>query len=111
MEDLYDALQLLELGRGILANLPFEVRSDISVLANVYPKHAKRFQELRDQIDSLSRSYSSILDSLRILSDLNSSLSERHFIVKQLEHLLKEIQFLNGLRTFYSDPRGPNCMA
>ena len=33
----YKALQLLELGRGILANLQLEVRSDISVLAVDHP--------------------------------------------------------------------------
>jgi len=51
MKDLYKTLQLLELGRGILANLPLEIRSDISSLHTKYPKVVERFQNLRDQID------------------------------------------------------------
>ena len=47
----YNSLQLLELGRGILANLQLEVRSDISVLAASHPDLAQQFQELRDRID------------------------------------------------------------
>ena len=53
-EDPYNSLQLLELGRGILANLQLEVRSDISVLAASHPDLAQQFQKLRDQIDSPS---------------------------------------------------------
>jgi tetratricopeptide (TPR) repeat protein len=55
-EDPFDALQLLELGRGIISNLQLEVRSDISVLGS-YPEHrklAQQFQELRDRIDAPS---------------------------------------------------------
>ena len=53
----YESLQLLELGRGILANLQLEVRSDISVLAAAHPDLAQQFQELRDQIDPPSRTF------------------------------------------------------
>jgi tetratricopeptide (TPR) repeat protein len=45
------ALQLLELGRGILANLQLEVRSDISDLREFDPNLAQQFEELRDEID------------------------------------------------------------
>ena len=64
-DESYKSLQLLELGRGILANLQLEVRSDISVLAASHPDLAQQFQELRDQIDPPSRTFSFQL--LRIL--------------------------------------------
>ena len=54
VETPYKSLQLLELGRGILANLQLEVRSDISVLASSHPALAQKFKELRDQIDTPS---------------------------------------------------------
>ena len=45
-DDLYKTLQLLELGRGILANLQLEVRSDITYLATAHPDLAHKFLEL-----------------------------------------------------------------
>ena len=64
-EDAYPSLQLLELGRGIIANLQLEVRSDISVLEASHPDLAKQFRELRDRIDPPSRTFDSsiIVDS------------------------------------------------
>lgn len=51
-DDPFIALQLLELGKGVLANLQLEVRSDISVLTELYPDIAKEFNAIRDQLDS-----------------------------------------------------------
>lgn len=49
--DPYNSLQLLELGRAIMANLQLEVRSDISVLAAYHPNRAQRFHQLRQRLD------------------------------------------------------------
>jgi hypothetical protein len=50
-DNLYNSLQLLELGRGILANLQLELRSDISILEVSHPDLANQFREVRDLID------------------------------------------------------------
>ncbi|KAJ5369324.1 TPR domain-containing protein [Penicillium cataractarum] len=47
------AVQLLETGRGVIANTLFE-RSDVSVLERNYPEMARSFIDLRDQLDSPS---------------------------------------------------------
>jgi tetratricopeptide (TPR) repeat protein len=45
------ALQLLELGRGVLADLRLTIRSDISVLEESHPELAQSFRNIRDQLD------------------------------------------------------------
>jgi tetratricopeptide (TPR) repeat protein len=50
-EDYYNALQLSEIGRGILADLRLETRSDISDLRAARPDLASKFDEIRDRYD------------------------------------------------------------
>jgi hypothetical protein len=107
-EDAYKALQLLELGRGILANLQLEVRSDVSVLAASHSNVAKEFQELRDQIDTTSRSSEmSVIDTIsNSLSNLDSSkfIAERHALHKRFDDLLRYIRSLKGFEIFLEGP-------
>jgi CHAT domain-containing protein len=107
MDDPYKSLQLLELGRGILANLQLEVRSDISVLAADHPEFAHKFQELRDQIDSPS----STLEPIMIQDQLahvnaNSSrlLSNRRMLLNQFDDLMAHIRSLHGFENFLQGP-------
>ena len=46
-----DFLQTLELGRGILASLQLEIRSDISSLREAHQDLASRFDIIRDILD------------------------------------------------------------
>lgn len=46
------ALELLELGRGVIATLLLEMRTDISDLHNKHPELAKILKSLRDELDS-----------------------------------------------------------
>ena len=104
-EDPYHSLQLLELGRGILANLQLEVRSDISVLATSRPDLAQQFQKLRDQIDLPAV----IADSSVIFnSALDSSIfiNERQILIKQFDDLLRFIRSLPGFEAYL---RGPSA--
>ena len=110
--DLYESLQLLELGRGILANLQLEVRSDISLLAECHSSHAKKFQELRDQIDSPSPTSgsSSGMANSPVMFDSPSAqesikfISKRHALVKEFDDLLTSIRLLDGFETFLRGP-------
>ncbi|KAK3984180.1 CHAT domain-containing protein [Cladorrhinum sp. PSN332] len=47
-----DALQLLELGRGVIAGLLMDMRGDISDLQREHPGLADEFTSLRDELDS-----------------------------------------------------------
>lgn len=47
-----DVLQLLELGRNVIAGLLVEIRGDISDLQDNHPGLAKRFISLRDELDT-----------------------------------------------------------
>ena len=103
-EDPYNSLQLLELGRGILANLQLEIRSDISELAASHPDLAQQFQELRDRIDSPSEPFDSsmIVDSsvtFNSSSVLDSSkfIAERRALVKQFDDLLQSYSIFTGI--------------
>ena len=110
-DDLYKSLKSLELGRGIIANLQLEVRSDISVLEVSYPDLAQQFQDLRDQIDPPSRTSESLLtddlwttsDSISILDSSKSS-ATRHALLKRFDDLLQHIRSLQGFENFLQGP-------
>ena len=87
----FTALQLSELGKGVLANLQLEIRSDISLLAESHPEHAKQFNEIRDQLDSPHLADRSTRDQRRTLS-------------KRFETLLTKIRKLDGFENFLLGP-------
>ena len=109
-EDPYNSLQLLELGKGLLANLQLEVRSDISVLATSHPNIAQQFQELRDRIDTPSTVDSSIIVDSSVTSyspsalDSSKSIIERRALIKQFDNLLRSIRSLPGFENFLRGP-------
>ncbi|EGX46138.1 hypothetical protein AOL_s00110g302 [Orbilia oligospora ATCC 24927] len=51
-KDVHRALQLLELGRGVITGLRFGARTDLSELRLQYPELAGRFEQLRSILDS-----------------------------------------------------------
>ncbi|KAI2616349.1 CHAT domain-containing protein, partial [Hypoxylon sp. NC1633] len=51
-EKAYDAVKLLELGRGVIASLLMDMRADVSDLSLRYPDLAGEFLSLRDELDS-----------------------------------------------------------
>jgi hypothetical protein len=54
-QDAYEALELLELGRGVIAGLFLEMRIDISTLKQQYPILAEEFKTLRNELDLPTR--------------------------------------------------------
>ncbi|KAI9736711.1 MAG: hypothetical protein M1834_000915 [Cirrosporium novae-zelandiae] len=50
-KEAHHALELLELGRGVIAGLLLETRTDISDLTQQYPELGKEFTSLRDELD------------------------------------------------------------
>jgi CHAT domain-containing protein len=104
-------LQLLELGRGILATLQLEVRSDISVLRASHEDLAQQFQKLRNQIDSPFKGSLPYSED-HLLADFNSysaremskAIAERRALLKRFEDLLQQIRSLSGHENFLQGP-------
>jgi tetratricopeptide (TPR) repeat protein len=110
-EDPYKSLQLLELGRGIVANLQLETRSDITELAASHPDLANRFQKLRDQLDPPQKQFEApVVEDVPFagssISALNhfESTSARRSLCKEFVQLLGHIRSLEGLQNFLQGP-------
>lgn len=91
------ALQLCELGRGVLASARLAIRSDISVLEENYPEIAKRFRNLRDRLDRPRRP---ILSA----NPFSDESQEIRVLSKQYEDELKVIRSLPGFSQFFLGP-------
>ena len=107
MDDSYRALQLLEVGRGILASLQLEIRSDISVLAANHPELAHQFQELRNQIDSPSSTLERTMiqdQSGRVTANSSRVISNRRTLLNQFDDLIVHIRSQHGFENFLQGP-------
>lgn len=99
----YDALQLLELGRGVISSLLMDMRGDVSDLKAQHPSLATAFLSLRDELDSLPDIQASVNTS-RGLSIWELRDRKRRETEKQFSELIREIQSLNGFRHFCGIP-------
>jgi tetratricopeptide (TPR) repeat protein len=102
-EDPSNALQLLELGRGLLASSQLEVRSDILILQESHPEAARLFCDLRDQIDQ----------HLNLGTEVEpvQSATTRRALVKEFDSLLKNIRCLTGFERFLLGPSATEIIA
>jgi len=103
-EDAFEALQLLEIGRGVMASMQLDVRSDISVLEASHPALAIEFKQLRNDIDSPSPIGSDALE----LTFMSSS--RRYALSKDFEILLTKIRSLDGFERFSLGPTKSELM-
>lgn len=87
-DPLYHAVELLELGRGVLANLQIEIRSDISSLSNEHPEVARRFEYLRNVLDRPQTEM--VRKSFHQLSQ-----EEERNLRKEMDNLVTRIRQLN----------------
>ena len=90
-DDPYNALQLLELGRGVISSLQLEVRSDISALKESHPALAQQFEDIRDRLNQSQSNVSQQTDS---------DTEHRRGISKQFDSILDSIRQLNGYERF-----------
>ena len=94
-----NALQLLELGRGVIASLLLDVRSDISILKSSNPKVAEEFENLRHTLDSQATK-----PRVTWSDDQYRSLS------KQFDGLLDRIRHMEGFERFLLGPSETEMM-
>ena len=79
----YDAIQLIENGRAIIANSLIEIRTEISALEPKHPRLARKFNSLRKMLDTSK--------------DLAEN-EERYGVAKKLERLIQKIRKLRNFQ-------------
>jgi len=98
-----DAVQLLEQGRGVIANLQFETRTDLTELRQLHPQVAKEFEQLRDSLDSSG--------SMSMLStQLTAPGSSRHSSSLALDKTIATIRQLPNFERFLLPPTASELM-
>jgi len=98
-----DAVQLLELGRGVIANLQFETRTDLTDLREHHPQLAKEFEQLRDLLDVSDRlSWTSI--------EPTAPGSSRHTTSGGLDKIINKIRRMSNFERFLLPPTANELM-
>ncbi|KAL2186459.1 hypothetical protein L209DRAFT_806852 [Thermothelomyces heterothallicus CBS 203.75] len=92
------ALELLELGRGLILGLLIEDRSDVSGLAATHPEHAARYERLRDVI---GRPVDTGVEDVALRQAM---VRQRDSQVRELDGLISEIRQLTGQKSFLQGP-------
>ncbi|KAF3924663.1 hypothetical protein AA313_de0204774 [Arthrobotrys entomopaga] len=116
-ESAYRAVQLLELGRGVITGLRFGMRSDLTELRAQHSELADRFERLRDVLDSPSGSgglHSANIERSRgydaaliPLQDANN----RYNASLEFEKTIEEIRRIPDFQNFLRPPRADELMA
>ena len=86
-----DAVQALELGRGVITGSINELRSDISDLEQKHPQLAKKYVTLRDRLDSPAMK-------------IQRKVDQRYTAGKELERVIQQIQRLPEFDRFLRAP-------
>ncbi|KAI0384134.1 CHAT domain-containing protein [Hypomontagnella monticulosa] len=105
-----DALQILELGRGIIAGLLMDMRGDISNLKKEHPELAEKFISLRDELDSpISSPLPFSLGGYT--PSWESTLKRRREATLEFDKVIKEIRAQPRLNNFLQQPPAGDLMA
>jgi hypothetical protein len=106
----YRALQLLELGRGVIAGLLMEMRGDISDLKQQHPSLPDEFTSLRDELDTpVDRTTSPI--SMDNTTSWESQARRRREADQKFSELITMIRALRGFHNFLLPPTQDELMA
>ncbi|KAH0433899.1 hypothetical protein CcaCcLH18_05651 [Colletotrichum camelliae] len=104
------ALSLLELGRGVIAGLLLETRSEITELKQSHPKLASEFEALRDDLDLPSEQLPTAAPDEGILS-WEEKLKKRRETEKQFRQVIEKIRLEDGFNHFLLPPKTLDLMA
>ncbi|KAI9682837.1 MAG: hypothetical protein M1822_006327 [Bathelium mastoideum] len=93
------ALQLLELGRGVISGLLLDMRTDVSSLKQEHPDLAQQFTSLCEEINSSEITDSSSgLEAVKMVLDIREE--RRRKADEELGQLLEDIRAQNGFHDF-----------
>ncbi|KAL8366673.1 hypothetical protein RB595_010506 [Gaeumannomyces hyphopodioides] len=104
------ALQLLELGRGVIAGLLMDMRGDISDLEQKHPILADEFVSLRDELDSPVDS-PTVPSSGDNTSSWESQAKRRREADQKFSELITRIRAQPGFHNFLLPPTADELMA
>ncbi|EFY88848.1 TPR Domain containing protein [Metarhizium acridum CQMa 102] len=96
----YEAVQLLELGRGVIIGSLNEMRADISELVQKHAQLAEEYVELRDQLNTSTRP----VDQLGLGTAARLQVSRRHGAGQKLDKTIQAIRKLPGFDRFLMAP-------
>jgi hypothetical protein len=99
-EDPFHAVQLLELGRGVIGGSLNEMRIDVTAVVGNHPELGKEFIGLRDLLDSPESS-----ESKTLLSSANRQSNSRYDAWIKMEKVLSNIRNQIGFENFLLAPR------
>ncbi|KAF5712791.1 30S ribosomal S17P protein [Fusarium mundagurra] len=105
----YEALRLLELGRGLISGFVMDIRTDVSELASENPELAKEFNRLRNEMDQLQ----SGIDVSTKEDDLVTWQRKQERFRKadeEFDELLKAVRGKSGFETFLLPPTEAELM-
>ncbi|KAI9782887.1 MAG: hypothetical protein M1816_001668 [Peltula sp. TS41687] len=97
------AIQALESGRGIIASLMIDSRSDASMLKEKYPELWSRYAQCRKQIATTSTESSFLLQTT-FHQDYATRSRKRQELFQNLDDLRKEIRIHPGFERFLLPP-------
>lgn len=99
----YKALQLLELGRGVIASLLLETRSDVSKLERRHPNVAKEFKSLQEDLDSPFKQ-NQRFDPLVYAPSWQSQTKQREEREEAFKSMVRKIRSLSDFDDFLLPP-------
>ena len=104
-----EALQMLELGRGIIAGSLLEMRTDISELRQKHPSLADRFVSFRNHLDQSSVAVDNALSSAAKFEWISDA-DRRGDMGRKFDAILDEIRALEGFDSFMLPPKEADIM-
>lgn len=101
----FETVQLLEIGRGVMASSKLDIRSDITLLETMHPKEAEQFRKLRDKLDS-TLSHTEVDDTVDTGADfIGTEIRTRSYVVSnEFDSMVKAIRMLEGFERFLLGP-------
>lgn len=106
----YHALELLELGRSIIATLAIGAYPDISDLRQSYSELAREYEDLRDELDSPADP-ESLLQPTQSRDTYGLRLQRRYEAEKAFNRLIVMIRGQAGFHDFLLPPKKTDMMA
>lgn len=95
----YEAIQLLEVGRGVILGSLNEMRTDISDLQFKYPQQAEKYIQFRNELDTSTASTLQV-DRSNARTVLTHHNNQRYDAGQKMEQVIKDIRSLPGFDRF-----------
>ncbi|KAH6688477.1 CHAT domain-containing protein [Plectosphaerella plurivora] len=105
-KDPLEALQVLELGRGIIAGLMMDLRMDVSELKVSHPELADKLASLQDKLGDSEDDKIDIfiLKPQEDIAGWELRMKDRRQAEENMDQLIEEIRGLSGFNDFLSTP-------